>query len=71
MFKEGQTVRVIDTKAVKEDPFLDKEGLEIIEKSDFTGEITKIEDGIHFVGFKNEAGWVTQGYKEKEIQGVK
>ena len=52
MFKEGQKVRVVDTKAVKEDPFLDKEGLQIIEKSDFTGEITKIEDGIHFVGFK-------------------
>ena len=70
MFKQGDTVRIADIEATKNDDLMDKEALKIIEKSDFTGDITKVEDGIYFVGFSNDLGWVTQGFKENEIQAV-
>ncbi|MEN1969043.1 hypothetical protein WMZ97_13330 [Lentibacillus sp. N15] len=67
----GQIVRVIDKDKVRNDKHLEDSALKIIEKSNFEGDITKIEDGIHFVGFSNDLGWVTQGYKAKEIEEVK
>lgn len=70
MFREGQIVEVLDKERIKNDPFLDAEALGIIETENFKGKITKIEDEIHFVGFKNSKGWVTQGYKFNEIKGV-
>lgn len=70
-YKIGQTVKVANPKSVQQDPYLESNALKIIEASKFTGEITKIQDGIHFVGFKNDLGWVTQGYKVDEIKGVK
>lgn len=71
MFKVGQEVKSTNTEEVMNDPFLDDEGKEIIKASNFVGKITKIEDGIHFVGYQNEKGWLTQGYKSQEIEGVK
>jgi len=70
-FQLGQRVKVSNPKEVQQDPHLEGHALKIIEASNFTGEITKIQDGIHFVGFKNDLGWVTQGYKSDEIKGVK
>lgn len=68
MFKKGQVVVVADIDKVKNDELLGAIALEIIEANEFKGEISKVEDGIHFVGFKNEKGWVTQGYKADEIK---
>lgn len=70
MFEKGQLVQIADIEKVKEDPFLEDHALRIMETSNFTGEITKIEDDIHFVGFMNGHGWVTQGFKANEIKGV-
>lgn len=70
MFKLGDKVKIRDIEAVKKDPLLEKEGLAILEESKFIGEVTKIEDDIYFVGFKNEKGWLTQGYKTEQLERV-
>lgn len=69
MYKVGNMVQVSAARA-KEDPYMEDNSLKIMEASNFTGEITKIEDDIHFVGFMNEHGWITQGFKADEIMEV-
>lgn len=71
MFNEGDIVKIVDTNKLESDEMLEKEALQIIKESNYTGEVTKIEDGIYFVGFMNDLGWVTQGFKADEIQEVK
>lgn len=71
MFELGQKVQIADVAKTKNDKFIESHALTIMETSNFKGEITKIEDGIHFVGFKNDIGWVTQGFKSDEIKEVK
>lgn len=71
MFNEGDIVKIVDTNKLESDELLEKEALQIIKESNYTGEVTKIEDGIYFVGFMNDLGWVTQGFKADEIQEVK
>lgn len=71
MFNEGDIVKIVDTNKLESDEILEKEALQIIKESNYTGEVTKIENGIYFVGFMNDLGWVTQGFKADEIQEVK
>lgn len=71
MFNEGDIVKIVDTNKLESDETLEKEALQIIKESNYTGEVTKVENGIHFVGFMNDLGWVTQGFKAEEIQEVK
>lgn len=71
MFNEGDIVKIVDTNKIESDETLEKEALQIIKESNYTGKVTKVEDGIHFVGFMNDLGWVTQGFKADEIQEVK
>lgn len=71
MFNEGDIVKIVDTNEIKSDKTLEKEALQIVKESNYTGEVTKVEDGIHFVGFMNDLGWVTQGFKADKIQEVK
>lgn len=66
----GQIVRVKDVKKLENDEQLEDSALNIMKENDYTGEITKIEDGINFVGFRNDTGWVTQGFKDEEIEVV-
>lgn len=69
-YTKDQKVQIVNVDSVRKDEHLEESALKIIEKSRFRGKITKIEDGINFVGFKNELGWVTQGFKNDEIKGV-
>lgn len=71
MFNESDIVKIVDTNKIESDETLEKEALQIVKESNYTGEVTKVEDGIHFVGFMNDLGWVTQGFKADEIQEVK
>lgn len=66
----GNVVKVKDIEALKKDEQLEEHALKIIEENEFTGEITKIEEGINFVGFRNDLGWITQGFKDSEIEVV-
>lgn len=68
--KLGQKVEVINPELVKQDEHLSSLALQIIEENKFIGEITKIEDDLYYVGFRNSLGWVTQFYEASEIKGV-
>lgn len=68
--KINDKVQVVDKKKVDNDGHLEGNALNIIKESDYKGVVTKIEDGIHFVGFKNKLGWVTQGFKINEIEAI-
>lgn len=70
MLQVDKKVKIKDIEKVRNDPFLEENALLVIEEENFIGEITKIEDGIHFVGFINDNGWVTQGFKADEIEEV-
>lgn len=69
--KLNDIARVINKSNIDNDQTLESNALSIIKASNYQGAITKISDGIFFVGFKDDKGWVTQGYKEKEIEVVK
>lgn len=71
MIELGDKARIKNVETVKNDSLIDSEALKIIKKSNFQGDVTKIADGIHFIGFQNELGWVTQGFKLQEIEVVK
>lgn len=66
----NDVVEIKNKKAVQEDKFLDAEALAVIVENHYRGVVTKESDGIFFVGFKNENGWVTQGYKADEIEVI-
>lgn len=68
--KLNDIVKVKDASKVDNDQLLESNALSIIKNSSYKGVITKISDGIFFVGFKNDSGWVTQGYKPEEIEVV-
>ena len=70
-FDKGQHVEIVDWESVNNDELLEDRAKDIIGLNQFKGEVTKIENDIYFVGFKNDLGWVTQGFKSNEIKGVK
>lgn len=69
--RKNDVVKIKNTSKVDNDKLLDATALAIIKASNYQGAITKISDGIFFVGFKNDKGWVTQGYKKDEIEVIK
>ena len=69
VFKVGDQVKVVDEGKVRSDIYLEDTALNIIKKSRYKGEVTKIIDDVYFVGFKNDLGWVTQGYTADELKG--
>lgn len=69
--KVNDEVKIKDINKVKNDPHLEELALKIIAENNYKGAITKVVDDIHFVGFKNDFGWVTQGFKSNEIEVVK
>lgn len=70
MFKLEDDVRISNVSSLSQDPHLSDGAFEIIKESNYTGKVTKIEDDIYFVGFKNSRGWVTQGFKVDEVKEV-
>lgn len=70
-FVKGQVVEIVDKMAVANDELLEEIALKCIGECGYKGEVTKVVDDIHFVGFKHGGVWVTQGFKADEIKGVK
>lgn len=70
MFNIGDTVKVKNPDNEIKDDLLSAEALDILTNLDFTGKVTQIQDGLHYVGFINEDGWITQVFKEEEIERV-
>lgn len=68
---KNEIIEIRNISKLKEDVVLDSPALSIIEANDYQGVITSISGDIFFVSFKNDLGWVTQGFKKNEIKEVK
>lgn len=71
MFELGQEVKILDPNLEEQGELLSKETVEVLKATKGIGEVTQIQDGLFYVGFKDEEGnWVTQVFKEEELGGV-
>lgn len=71
MFEVGDLVKVKNPSVEEQGEMLSSETINLLKTVDFTGTITKVEDELFFVGFTDEKlGWVTQVFKEEEIEEV-
>lgn len=71
MFKDGDKVKIKNPNVEAQGDLLAPEAINILKAVDFTGTVTKLEDDLIFVGFiHEELGWVTQVFKEDEIEGI-
>lgn len=72
MFQVNSKVKIKDTELVAQDELLSEETIALLKAVDFKGEVTQVQDGLFYVGFKHDKlGWVTQVFKEDEIEEVK
>ena len=71
MFKIGDRVKIKNPDIEEQGELLSPETINLLKTVDFIGTVTKLEDDLTFVGFKHEKlGWVTQVFKEDEIEGI-
>lgn len=72
MLNVGDKVRIKNPDIEEQGELLSKETISVLKSTDFTGEISQIQDGLNYVGFidKNN-NWVTQVFKDDEIEVVK
>ena len=71
MVKVGDLVKVKSPVIEEQGEMLSSETINLLKTVDFTGTVTKVEDELVFVGFTHEKlGWVTQVFKEEEIEGA-
>lgn len=73
MFKAGDKVKIKDPDVQIQDELLEKEAIDILKERNFIGEVSQVQEGLFYVGFKSEKGlgWVTQFFKENEIEVAK
>lgn len=73
MFKVGDKVKIKNPDTQVQDELLVQETVDILEELNFIGEVTQVQDDLFYVGFKSNEGrgWVTQVFKENEIEVVK
>lgn len=70
MFEVGQKVKRKNTDLAEKWDFLNSEAIAILQACNFIGTVDQIQDGLYYVGFKHEDGWVTQVFKEEELELV-
>lgn len=71
MVKVEDKVKIRDTNLVAQDELLSEETLHVLKAVDFTGMITQVQDNLFYVGFVDkDDNWVTQVFKENEIEKV-
>lgn len=71
MFKVGDRVKVLNPNINEQDELLEAETINLLKTLNFIGTVTQIENGLNYVGFAHEnLGWVTQVFKEDEIEVV-
>lgn len=73
MFKVGDKVKIKDPDVQVQDELLEKEAIDILKELSFIGEVSQVQEGLFYVGFKSGKGlgWVTQVFKEDEIEVAK
>jgi hypothetical protein len=73
MLKVGDKARVKNPDLETKDEVLEQNTVDILEELNFIGEVTQVQDGLFYLGFKSKEGrgWLTQVFKEEEIEEVK
>lgn len=69
--KLGDLVEIKKPDSEPEGEMLNTTTVEILKDCDNQGKVTQIQDGLVYVGFVSERGWVTQVFKPEEIKEVK
>lgn len=72
MFEVGDKVKIKKPDTAAKDDLLDQNTIDILEELEFTGEVSQVQEGLFYVGFKSKLGkgWVTQVFKPEEIEKV-
>lgn len=70
-------INIKDTVEIK-NPNIEEQGemmnpttISILVGCKYQGEVTQVQDGLIYVSFISDAGWVTQVFKPEELQEVK
>lgn len=69
-FKVGTKIKRKDTNLEAVGGKLEPETVRVLKACNFTGEISQVQDGLVYVGFKSANGWVTQVFKPEEIEVI-
>lgn len=68
--KVGQTVEIKNPDIEVKGEMTNPTTVNILKDCKFRGKVTQIQDGLAYVGFINDDGWVTQVFKPKELKEV-
>lgn len=69
MFKVGDLVKIKNPNLEEQGELLSTETINLLKTLNFTGTVTQVQDDLFYVGFADEKlGWVTQVFKEDEIE---
>lgn len=73
MFVVGDKVKIKNPDLEVQDELLEQNTVDILNELNFIGEVSQIQEGLFYVGFKSKEGrgWLTQVFKEDEIEEVK
>lgn len=69
--KLEDVVKVINPDTVADGEMTNSTTIAILKECDNKGKVTQIQDGLVYVGFVSEIGWVTQVFKPEELEEVK
>lgn len=71
MFKVGDKAKILNPDIETQDELLEPKTVNLLKELNFIGTVTQVEDELTYVGFAHEnLGWVTQVFKEDEIEVV-
>lgn len=73
MVSVGDKVKIKNPDLEVQDELLEQNTVDILNELNFIGEVSQIQEGLFYVGFKSKEGrgWLTQVFKEDEIEEVK
>ena len=63
-------VEIINPELKEDGEMTNASTISIIEDCKYRGKVTQIQDGLVYVAFVTDAGWVTQVFKPEEIKEV-
>lgn len=63
-------VEIIDPEVEENGEMTNATTVRIIEECEYRGKVTQIQDGLVYVAFVTDEGWVTQVFKPEEIKEV-
>lgn len=71
MAKVGDKIKIKNPDVKEKGELLSAETINLLKELNFTGTVTQVQDGLIYVGFAHEKlGWVTQVYKDDEIEVI-